>query len=119
MGSICSLKKNSDFQKVYNEGRSLADKTLVMYILPSADGQANRIGISVSKKIGNSVIRHRVKRLVRESFRLNADRLAKGFDIVVIARKNACGRGYREIESSFLKLCGLHNLIIEQEKSVD
>ena len=65
-----SLKKNSDFQRVYKEGKSYANKYLVMYIL-KRDTQKNRIGISVSKKVGNSVVRHRLTRLIRESYRLN------------------------------------------------
>lgn len=113
MGSVCSIKKNCEFQTVYNSGKSLADRSLVMYILPVEGRIYNRIGISVSKKVGNSVVRHRIKRLVRENYRLNMDRLAVGFDIVVIARKGACGRSCREIESSLMRLCRLHNIIIE------
>ena len=64
-----SLKKNSEFQAVYRQGRSYANKYLVMYVLDT-DRKGARIGISVSKKVGNSVVRHRFARLVRESFRL-------------------------------------------------
>ena len=67
-----SIKKNSDFQKVYKNGISYANKYLVMYVL-DADEEDTRIGISVSRKVGNSVVRHRFVRLVRESFRLNKD----------------------------------------------
>lgn len=113
MGSFCSIKKNCEFQAIYNNGKSFANRQLVMYVLPIEERTYNRIGISVSKKVGNSVIRHRVKRLVRESFRLSADKLASGVDIVVIARRDASGRSYREIEKAFLHLCRLHNLILE------
>lgn len=113
MGSVCSIKKNCEFQTVYNNGKSLADRYLVVYVLPAEGRMYNRIGISVSKKVGNSVVRHRIKRLVRENYRLNMDRLAVGFDIVVIARRGACGRSCREIEGSLMHLCRLHNLIIE------
>ena len=67
-----SLKKNMDFQKVYNGGKSYANKYLVMYVLEN-NLNKNRIGISVSKKVGNSVIRHRITRLIRESYRLHED----------------------------------------------
>ena len=60
-----SLKKYGDFQRVYKRGRSYANKYLIMYVLKQ-DVQENRIGISVSKKVGNSVVRHRITRLIRE-----------------------------------------------------
>ena len=105
-----SLKKNIDFQNVYNNGRSFANKYLVMYILENGT-QNNRIGISVSKKVGNSVIRHHITRLVRESYRLHEDMFNSGLDIVVIARVSAKNVGYRDIESALLHLGGLHNVI--------
>ena len=64
-----SLKKNRDFQNVYKKGKSYANRYLVMYVLKN-DTERNRLGISVSKKVGNSVIRHHVTRLIRESYRL-------------------------------------------------
>lgn len=75
----------------------------------------NRVGISVSKKVGNSVIRHRVTRLIRESNRLHADLVRTGYDIVVIARPSVKGKSYQEVESAFLHLVKLHHLLIEVE----
>lgn len=106
-----SLKKNMDFQNVYKNGKSYANKCLVMYILEN-NLNKNRIGISVSKKVGNSVIRHRVTRLIRESYRLQEDVFNSGLDIVVIARGNAKEVGYKEIESALLHLGGLHKILI-------
>ena len=80
-----SLKKNRDFQLVYKTGTSYVNKYLVMYARENQLGK-NRIGISVSKKVGNSVVRHRLCRLVRESYRLHEDVFRRGFDIVVVAR---------------------------------
>ena len=105
-----SLKKNSDFRNVYNRGVSLANRYLVMYILENGT-QRNRLGISVSKKVGNSVIRHHITRLVRESYRLHEDMFNSGLDIVVIARMNARNAVYRDIESALLHLGGLHMVI--------
>ena len=67
-----SVKKNSDFQIVYKNGRSYANRLLVMYVYQTGR-EETRIGISVSKKVGNSVVRHRVTRLLRECFRLNRE----------------------------------------------
>ena len=83
-----SIKKNRDFQKVYRTGKSYANKLLIMYVREN-DGEKNRIGISVSKKVGNSVVRHHITRLIREIFRLNENMLETGLDIVVVARPAA------------------------------
>ena len=105
-----SLKKNKDFQNVYKHGISYANKYLVMYVLDNKTSQ-NRFGISVSKKVGNSIVRHRLTRLIRESYRLQEDRFKCGFDIVVIARIGAKGKSYKEIDSAMLHLGHLHEII--------
>ena len=105
-----SLKKNSDFKNVYSRGKSYANKYLVMYMLENNMGK-NRIGISVSKKVGNSVVRHRITRLVRESYRLHENIFNSGLDIVIVARKSTLGVGYAEIESALLHLGKLHHIL--------
>lgn len=109
---VNSMKDSASFQRVYREGRSYANRYLVMYLLKN-ETDGNRVGISVSKKVGNSVVRHRVTRLIRESYRLNEDKIAKGYDLVVIARVSAKGRKYDEIASAFLHLCKLHGIVKE------
>ena len=105
-----SLKKNKDFRNVYRNGTSYANKYLVMYVLENQAGK-NRLGISVSKKVGNSIVRHRLTRLIREGYRLQEDRYRCGLDIVVIARTGAKGKSYCEIESAMLHLGRLHEII--------
>ena len=105
-----SLKKNSDFQKVYRQGKSYANRYLVMYVLENHT-EGNRLGISVSKKVGNSVMRHHLTRLIRESYRLHEDMFNNGLDIVVIARSTARDISYHETESALLHLGGLHKVI--------
>lgn len=105
-----SLKKNHQFQFVYKYGKSYANKYLVMYIKENGM-EINRIGISVSKKVGNSVVRHRITRLVRESYRLHEAVFNSGLDIVIVARQNAASVGYEEIESALLHLGKLHHII--------
>ena len=105
-----SLKKNRDFQNVYSKGRSYANRMLVMYVLDNHT-ENNRLGISVSKKVGNSVIRHHITRLIRESYRLQEDMFNSGLDIVVIARATARNADYHQIESALMHLGGLHKII--------
>ena len=107
-----SLKKNRDFQQVYRHGTSQSNRYLVMYVLKNQYNK-NRLGISVSKKVGNSVVRHRVTRLIRESYRLN-----ESLDIVVIARPSAKGRSYQEIESALLHLAGRHHMAGEKNEKI-
>ena len=104
------LKKNRDFQTVYKRGTSRADKYLVMYILENHLG-INRIGVSVSKKVGNSVVRHRLCRLIREGYRLQEELFHKGYDVVIIARVNAKDRAYKEIERAIYHLGDLHHIV--------
>ncbi len=105
-----SLKQNADFQKVYKEGESFANRYLVMYVLENGTSQ-NRLGISVSRKVGNSIVRHRITRLIRESYRLQEDIFNSGLDMVVIARKSAEGKTFQEIESALLHLGKLHGIL--------
>ena len=109
-----SLKKNHDFQFVYKNGKSYANKYLVMYILKN-NTEKNRLGISVSKKVGNSVVRHRVTRLIRESYRLHETIFNSGLDMVVVARNGAGAVSYWEIESAMLHLGKLHNILHQSE----
>lgn len=106
-----TLKKNQDFQKVYQEGKSCANRYLVLYVRENGLTK-NRIGISVSKKVGNSVVRHQITRLIRESYRLQEDMFNSGLDMVVIARVNAKGRSFEEIKNALLHLGKLQGVLI-------
>ncbi len=110
-----SIKKSRDFQEVYQTGRSLANRLLVMYVRKT-DRPETRIGISVSRKVGNSVVRHRITRLIRESFRLHEEMVEAGLDIVVVVRTAAKEENYKTIESAYLHLCGLHNILKKESK---
>ena len=104
-----SLKNNRDFVNVYTSGKSYANKYLVIYTLKN-NSDRNRLGISVSKKVGNSVIRHRLKRLIKESYRLHEKMFNSGLDIVVIARNGAADLGFKDVESALLHLLKLHKI---------
>lgn len=104
------IKKNSDFLNVYHYGKSCANKYLVMYVLKNNLGE-NRFGITVSKKVGNSVVRHRVTRLIRESIRLQEANFLEEYDIVIIARNTAKDRKYKDIEGALLHLGRKQNIL--------
>lgn len=106
-----SLKSNRDFKNVYSNGKSYANRYLVMYVLENKTSK-NRLGISVSKKVGNSVVRHRITRLVRESYRLHEGMFNSGLDIVVVARTNASAAKYSDIESALLHVSRLHKNVL-------
>lgn len=105
-----SLKRNKDFQEVYKKGTSKANRYLVMYIYENGLS-SNRLGISVSKKVGNSVVRHRLTRLIRESYRLNEYQFNSGLDLVVVVRNSAKGCSYGDIESALMHLAKLHDIL--------
>lgn len=110
MNNTESLKSNLDFRKTFKLGKSKANRLLVMYVTENSLG-INRLGISVSKKVGNSVVRHRVKRLIKESYRLNEAMFNSGLDIVVIARDNAKVACFSEMQSALLHISKLHKIL--------
>lgn len=86
-----------------------------MYILRN-ELSNNRIGISVSKKVGNSVVRHRITRLIRESYRLNESMFNSGLDIVIVARPGSKDRNYSEIESALMHLSKLQRILLDNNE---
>lgn len=126
-----SLKKNKDFQFIYRNGKSCGNRYLVMYVFnkkkqssgkngtaedqEGKNTERNRLGISVSKKVGNSVVRHRLTRLIRESYRLNEKKFVGGLDMIVIARPGAKERNFFEIESALLHLAKIQKILRDDE----
>lgn len=109
MKNFPSIKKTDEFRRVYNCGVSRAVGDLVMYVCKN-ELRSNRIGITAARKMGNSVIRHRFIRRVREIFRKYETMTLKGWDIVVVAKKNAGTADFRKLEEDYctlLKRCKL------------
>lgn len=106
------LRKNYEFKKVYNEGRYYVEKFVVMYIILN-NSASNRVGFSVSKKVGNSVVRNRVKRLMKEAYRHNGVSMKLGYDMVFTARVGSGAADYSQIEKnikSILKKAKLQSI---------
>ena len=100
----CTLKKNSDFRRLYAKGKSAANSYLVLYCRRNRTGE-NRLGYTVSTKLGHAVVRNRVRRRLREIYRLNAPALRQGWDIVVVARQRCVGADYHKMDAAFLRAC--------------
>lgn len=105
-----SLRNNRDFRIVYNKGKSYANKYLVMFYMKNNLG-FNRVGFSVSKKLGKAVVRNKIKRRMKESYRLNSNRFKGGYDVVFLARIQAKSIDFAKIESAVLHLGKLAGLI--------
>ena len=103
---MTGIKKNEEFVRVYKKGRSKADPYLVLYQFRNGM-KTSRLGISASRKIGNSVIRHRIKRRIKEIYRLNEENFEGGCDYVVVARKPAAEADYAALQESLLHLMKL------------
>lgn len=110
-----SIKKNKEFKKIYDDKISFATKNLVMYISKNSDMESNRLGISVSHKVGNSVVRHTLVRKIREIFRKNIDSIKKGYDIVIVLRVGSDKVEFFKLNEDFLYLCKKHNISIINE----
>jgi len=83
------LSRSAEFERVYRQGRSVANRHLVLYTFPNASTQRPRLGLSVSRKVGGAVERNKVKRLLREAFSHAENELLSGQDVVVVARPAA------------------------------
>jgi ribonuclease P protein component len=94
------VKKNKEFQEAFKKGKSAANRQFVVYVLKKQEQENFRIGLSVSKKIGNAVVRNQIKRYVRQSFHELQDRVHPGNDYIIIARKPVAEMGMHEIKKS-------------------
>lgn len=128
-----SLKDSGDFRNVYRFGKSAANRTLVLYVYKraermksldrrrtpgswkSAGEEKNRVGISVSKKVGNSVVRHHLCRLVRESYRLHDKEFVRGLDMIVIVRPGARELTFSEFERALLHVSRRAGVLKKEE----
>lgn len=115
MRRMYSIKENKDFVRVYRRKHTSVDRIIVMYITMNKLTHC-RLGLSVSKKIGNAVVRNKIKRQLREIFRLHMDNLKPSYDIVIVARKRSVNATYQEIEKSFLKHCRQLNIVGHKEE---
>ena len=110
MKKTVSLKENHLFRRAYNRGKTAADGRLALYVRRNGR-KDNRLGFTVSTKLGHAVVRNRVRRRLREIYRLNEDKLNGGLDVVVVARVRAASSDYRQLEKSFLKLADKLDLL--------
>lgn len=101
MKRTVTVKENHEFRRIYAKGKCGVTSFLVVYARPNRYGH-NRLGVTVSTKLGHAVVRNRVRRRIREIFRLNQASLAQGYDVIVVARTRAVGAEYRQLERAFL-----------------
>lgn len=99
-----SLKENHIFRRIYRKGQTAADSRLAVYVRRNGR-HTNRLGLTVSTKVGHAVVRNRLRRRLREIYRLHEQELVRGVDVVVVARVRAGSSDYHRLEESFLRLC--------------
>jgi len=110
------IKKNKEFQEVFKKGQSFANRQFVVYKLGKQEQKHFRIGLSVSKKIGNAVTRNRVKRYIRQAFLELEMKLNPEADYVIIARKPVADMGYDEVWKSLNHVLKIAKIIIKENK---
>ncbi|WP_138419173.1 ribonuclease P protein component [Aquibacillus sediminis] len=94
------LKKNEEFQQVFKKGKSFANRQLVLYFLKKSDQEHYRVGLSVSKKVGNAVVRNRIKRYLRQAFLELDDQIADPYDFIIIARNPTKDMDFHQMKKS-------------------
>lgn len=108
---------NPEIKKVYESGKSAACRDFVVYF--TENGRAfNRLAVSVSKRVGNSVVRHRVKRIIKEAFRLSEQKVSQGYDFVLIARSSCIEKKSTDMEKSLLYVCRKLNLLQDEKCNI-
>ena len=103
------LRRKNDFSIIYKKGKSVGDRYVVIFYRPNHLSYSRKAFLA-SKKVGNSVVRHRVTRLIREAYRLNRANIDVGYDIVIVARPSSKDKKCQDIESALMHLCGLKKI---------
>ena len=109
-----TVKENYEFRRMYSKGKSGVSSYLVVYFRPNRRGN-NRLGVTVSAKLGHAVVRNRIRRRIREIFRLNQPKLKQGYDMIVVARGRSVRTSYQEMDRAFLSVCRKLELLEERE----
>ena len=115
MSKIPTISRESEFGQVFSSGKVYPAQYFVLYVLPNGT-DANRYGFTAGKKVGNAVVRNRLKRLLKEVVRLHGKRLKKGFDFVLVARSAGTGRCFHDIEKDFCRLVDKNKLVSDVTK---
>ena len=113
MKRAVTLKENYEFRRLYQRGKSAAGGTMVLYCRKNKLNR-NRLGLTASTKLGHAVVRNRCRRRLREVYRLNLPQMKKGYDIILVARGKTATAPWKELNSTFLKLCRKLDLLEEQ-----
>ena len=112
MKRTMTVKENYEFRRIYAKGRSGVSPYLVVYVRPNRRGR-NRLGVTVSTKLGHAVVRNRVRRRIREIYRLNKAKMLPGYDLIVVARVRAVETDYQKLDRTYLRLLEQLDLLWE------
>ncbi len=115
MKKTVTIKSNREFQRLYRRGKSGVSGTLVVYWQKNRHGDS-RLGITTGTKLGHAVVRNRVRRQIREIYRLNKEKLLPGRDIIIVARVRAVSAGYHVMERDFLRTARKLGLLAAEAK---
>ena len=115
MDARVTVKQNGDFRRIYRRGRSAVAGGVVVYCLKNRQGMS-RLGVTVSTKLGHAVVRNRTRRRLREIYRLNEHRFARGYDIVVVARSAAVDADFAVLERAYLNLAKKAGILSEADR---
>lgn len=111
------LCKKKDFQYVYKHGKSYVDYHSILYVFKCSDEKTSKIGIAVGKKLGNAVVRNKIKRLMREIYRHNSFKIKDGFNLIWIARRPLVNSDINTFNKSFKKIFNKAKIFIDEKGS--
>ena len=104
------LRKNMEFRRVYNGGKSYWNRNLILYVRKN-DLENSRIGITITKKIGNAVVRNRIRRRMKEIIRLKLGNIKPGYDLIIIPKKNVQDISYKDLESAMIHIMRISKIL--------
>lgn len=115
MKKTVTIKLNHEFKRIYNKGKSVVTPFVVVYCRPNRLGH-NRLGVTVSVKLGKAVVRNRARRRLRELFRLAQPNMKQGYDVILVARSRCAAAPHKKLSAAFHKACSQLGLMVEESK---
>ena len=114
MDARVTVKQNGDFRRIYRRGRSAVAGGVVVYCLKNRAG-GSRLGVTVSKKLGHAVVRNRVRRRIRELYRLNRDKMRSGWDVIIVGRSRSISGSFQKMTEAYLDCLRRLSLLREED----